>query len=397
MTAALVMQCVDEGSISLDAPVVEQLPGFLLADPEALRLVTPRHLMSMSSGLDTDPDPPNVDYGRGDDALTRFVHSLKDLAQVFAPGEGFSYSDASTNISGRLVEHVTGETWDEVLRTRLLEPAGLEHSATLTEDIIHRRFAVGHQPDGSGSMTVRHIWGLSRAEAPCGTTLFSTATDLIRFGQLFIREGLSRDGNRVIPANAVALMQERHVPVPPTLVADWWGLGPSGRTWDGVDVMGHPGTTPAGSAYLLWTADRDLVVATTVNAPRAGYPFAERIFKTLFDSLADIEIPGRPAPPGDVEVSSERLVGRYSNVFQTFTVAPDGGTLTVAVTSRFPDSGSTPASVLEPLSPTTFLPSDPAIDGGRGTAIAFLGPETAPATHLVNGLHALRRITGPQP
>ena len=49
-------------------------------------------------------------------------------------------------------------------------------------------------------------------------------------------------------------------------------------------------------------------------------------------------------------------------------------------------------SPLIPLTPTTFLPTNPAIDGRRGGGIAFIGPEDAPATHLLNGVFALRRI-----
>ena len=44
------------------------------------------------------------------------------------------------------------------------------------------------------------------------------------------------------------------------------------------------------------------------------------------------------------------------------------------------------------LSPTTFLPTDRAIDGGAPGALAFMGPDDAPTTHLVNGFFALRRV-----
>ena len=114
-TAALVMNLAEEGRIRLDTPVVEQLPGFALSDPDARQTVTPRHLMSMSGGIDNGP---YSDYGRGDDALAHYVASLAQLPHLFPPGSAFGYSNASTCVSGRMVEHITGVSWERALRSR---------------------------------------------------------------------------------------------------------------------------------------------------------------------------------------------------------------------------------------------------------------------------------------
>ena len=53
-TAILVMQLVDEGLVELDRPVVGPLPELRVADPEATRSVTPRQLLSHTSGIDGD-------------------------------------------------------------------------------------------------------------------------------------------------------------------------------------------------------------------------------------------------------------------------------------------------------------------------------------------------------
>ena len=64
-TATLVMQLVDEGGLDLDAPVVDALPGFRVADPVVTRTVTMRHLLTHTSGIDGDLF---IDTGRGDDS-----------------------------------------------------------------------------------------------------------------------------------------------------------------------------------------------------------------------------------------------------------------------------------------------------------------------------------------
>jgi hypothetical protein len=50
-----------------------------------------------------------------------------------------------------------------------------------------------------------------------------------------------------------------------------------------------------------------------------------------------------------------------------------------------------------PVTATTFLPADSRIDGGRGWGLTFIDSEHGNATHLVNGVFALRRTTDNQP
>jgi hypothetical protein len=77
----------------------------------------------------------------------------------------------------------------------------------------------------------------------------------------------------------------------------------------------------------------------------------------------------------------------------TFTVARENGGVCISGEGELLDDKLEP-SRLVPLTPTTFLPTDPGIDGRRGWALAFIGAEHGPATHLLNGFFALRRIDG---
>jgi CubicO group peptidase (beta-lactamase class C family) len=387
-TAALVMQLAQEGKIDIDAPVAGQLPGFELSDPAATAAVTPRHLMSMSSGIDNGP---YTDYGRGDDAVAKYVAALVELPQVFQPGTGYGYSNASTCVSGRLVEHVTGLTWDEALRTRLLEPAGLRDSATFAEDLMLRRVALGHGVDDEGKQFRLERWCLPRSKGPAGGTLCATAGDLVRFGHVFLHGGRSLEGTQVLPESAAEAMQAHEVAVPPTLLAEWWGLGPYGKVWDGVEVLGHSGTNLSGSSYLLWARGRATAIGTTVNTPGFGYPFAARMFRELFGTVAGIEVPGKVEPPPNVNFDPERLVGTYKMHGSTLTVARQNGGVVISGEGELLHGKLEPSRLL-PLTPTTFLPTDPAIDGRRGWALAFIGADQGPATHLLNGFFALRRV-----
>ncbi|WP_433225248.1 serine hydrolase domain-containing protein [Microtetraspora malaysiensis] len=157
-TAVLVMTLVDEGLVDLDAPVRRYLPELRLADEEAARSVTPRHLLSMTSGID------NGRYDDDHDDPLGYLSTFADMDTLFAPGDGYSYSNASTVVSGALVARLTGLSWDEALRRRVFEPLGLRDCLTLWEELPYHRVAVGHAPDGS----VVRPWALARGSGPAG-------------------------------------------------------------------------------------------------------------------------------------------------------------------------------------------------------------------------------------
>ena len=81
-TATLVMMLVDEGKLDLDTPIRHYLPDFEVHDAHARDTVTPRHLLTHTSGFDGDHF---TDTGRGDDALARYVAELRGPAADRGP------------------------------------------------------------------------------------------------------------------------------------------------------------------------------------------------------------------------------------------------------------------------------------------------------------------------
>ncbi len=130
--AVAIHDMVREGLIDLDRPVAEH---FAFTDDAATRSITPRHLLSHSSGL------PNWRDEAGE-----------SLTAAFAPGTRFRYSGEGFVLLGRLVEAVTGQTAAQVVETRVLRPAGMGRStygwARGTEP------AVAWAHDGGGGVLV---------------------------------------------------------------------------------------------------------------------------------------------------------------------------------------------------------------------------------------------------
>src|SRR5262249_36293644 len=200
-----------------------------------------------------------------------------------------------------------------------LEPAGLTNTATFPEDVAWRRFAHGHAVGEDGRATPLRTWSQMRSRAPSGSSAYSTASDLVRFAGL-----LMSDGGDVLAPGVAQGMTSRQVEVPPTLVATWWGLGPYGNVWDGVEIWGHSGTQLSGSSFLLWAPERRVAIATMRTIPNLGSPLAKRMFAALFPEVGGVRVPEPPQPPRDVAIDADRLVGTYEMTTQSFTVSTDG-------------------------------------------------------------------------
>ncbi len=172
-TTTVIMQLVEEGLVELDAPLRTYIPDFRVADEAASEGVTIRHLLTHASGIDGDNFS---DTGRGDDALEKYVATCANLRQVHPLGATMSYCNTGFTLLGRVIEVVTGRVWDTAMRERLFTPLELTHTATLPEDVLRFRAAMGHiNPTGKEQVTAP-AWGLPRTAGPPGG-ISSTAAD----------------------------------------------------------------------------------------------------------------------------------------------------------------------------------------------------------------------------
>jgi CubicO group peptidase (beta-lactamase class C family) len=388
-TAMLVMQLVDQGRLDLDRPVTDYLPDVRLASTGDWRAITPRHLMSMTSGLDNGP---YTDTGRDDASVARYVDLLAEIPLTFAPGSAYGYSNASTIVSGLLVETLTGRCWDDVLRDRLLGPAGLTESVSLFEELPYHRIAVARHDEG----TARR-WSRGRAGGPSGATLATSARDLVRFGRLFLRRGLAADGTRLLSESAVAAMQTPQVDLPARILADSWCVGMYQKVWAGTEVFGHSGTTGNGSSTLLWIPEHDISIAVIVNTPPRGYPFADAVFDTVLREWLGLAKPPRPAPGAGRPANAERYAGRYDAHGLSYDVVARNGDLVLTVdrmidhdpaTGRHEEPVST---LLRPIAPDRFLPENDAVTSHHTWDIAFTVEDGGHASLLHNGAFTARR------
>ncbi|WP_433472480.1 serine hydrolase domain-containing protein [Spirillospora sp. CA-142024] len=319
-TATLIMRLVDEGKLDLDAPVVDTLPEFATPDPEATRTITVRQLLSHTGGVTNDF---NFDGGRGDDCLARYVEAARRVALDCPPGTAISYGGLGYIVLGRLIEKVTGLTWDQALKELLFAPLGLERSVTLPEEALRFRVAMSHLGEPGADPHPAPSWDLMpRSVGPAARVIVS-AGDMARFARLHLDGGLAPDGARVLSADAVAAMQHREVDVPDkwTVSADGWGLGWTLYDWDGIAGYGHDGAAIGQYAYLRVVPQANVAVALMTNGGAARLLYAD-LFRDLLAELAGVTMPApfAPADPAPA-VDLAPLLGTYKREGVVITVS----------------------------------------------------------------------------
>ena len=392
-TATLVMQLVDEGLLDLDEPVAKHLPGFTVADAQVARTVTARQLLAHTSGIDGDLF---LDTGRGDDNLEKYVAAMSGLTQVHPQGATMSYCNSGYSLLGRLVEVLRGQTWDAVLRERLLAPLGLATAGTLPEEALLHGAAAGHiVPSGADGPVVTPQWGIFRSAGPAGL-IHMTARDLLTFVQVHLDGGVTVDGTRVLSADSVAAMQQPQVQIPdPYTLGSHWGLGWILMTWDGRTVIGHDGATLGQGAFQRTLPDAGLSVALLTNGGAHPRDLFESLFGEVFAELAGVTVPARPEPRADAEIARpERFVGRYAREGVEMTVRPAqaAGGFELAIRSTSPLSAS---QALPP--PMTLLPHDDEVLLAKGekdeawTALVFFDLDGQRYVHF--GARATPRVS----
>jgi len=359
-TATVVMQLVDEGLLDLDAPIAEVLPELRLADPDVTKKVTMRHLLTHTSGIDGDVF---TDTGRGDDCVEKYVAQLTEVGQNHPLGATWSYCNSGFALAGRVIEKLTGGTWDRAIRDRIFTPLALEHTVTLPEEALLHRAAVGHVSEDGAEPVRAPVWTLPRSLGPAGL-ICSTPADVLGFARMHLTGGLAPDGTRLLTAASAAAMTDLQADLPDKYtLGDSWGLGWIRFGWDARRLIGHDGNTIGQAAFLRLLPDEGLAVTLLTNGGSTRDLY-EDLYREIFAELADVEMPRPLAPPADpVQVDAQRHAGTYERAGAQLEVlvGADGPVLRSTVTGPLADLAPEPTKEypMVAVSPDLFVVREP--------------------------------------
>ncbi|MGG1151934.1 serine hydrolase domain-containing protein [Bacillus wiedmannii] len=255
-TASVVLQLAEEKQLNLDDTVEKWLPGVVQGNGYDGSKITIRQLLNHTSGIAAYTDLDMRDITLPQNPFRYYsTDELISLAlakpPVFAPGEGWDYSNTNTVIAGEIIRKVTGDTYAEQIRKRFIEPLGLKETFVMeASSHIPGKHANGYNMDRSGRLY--DLTEINQSWAKAAGNMVSTVEDLTTFFSALL-------GGKLLNQE---LMDQMFTTVDSPIGKVGLGIYEE-KTSDGQSYWGHAGGTfgfetrvggPIGGEHILVTA-----------------------------------------------------------------------------------------------------------------------------------------------
>ncbi len=320
-TAAAILKFEEDGKLSVDDPIGRYFQG-VPADKAGITL---HQLLTHSSGLQ-DPDIDDFDPVPLDEYLKQvFARPL-----LFAPGKGYTYSNANFSLLGAILEKLSGKPYEAVLRERLFLPNGMYETGYTLPAWGESRFAQGYEADGGR-------WGtfLERPTAADGPHwalranggIHMTVYDMLRWARALLT-------GRVLTPESMKKLWAPHVSEGGgTFYGYGWSIA---KAPDGTKIVTHNGGNGIYFADLAIVPDTGLVVFLMTNVIAEN-----RSANSLLEQLGMRFLGGRPYPaiPEVVDMGAAALAsfaGTYALPAGAgaYRVSADGKSLFIEAEGR---------------------------------------------------------------
>jgi len=258
-TAVLIMQLVEQGKIKLTDTLDKYLPDFPYEEKSKIQI---RHLLNHTSGLGNyfshkDYESKMPVLRKIKDALP-LVYTQKPL---FDPGTEYKYSNSGMLILGAIIEKVTGTSYRDYLKTRLLDPIGMTDSGIYyPEEIVPDR-SIGYTKKSDETYEIE-----TENEFPAFSDggLYSTAEDMLKY-DVALRE------NRLLSQKSEEIMFTIFPP------AEGYAFGWEKGLLLGSEYVGHVGGCPGFAADFMRFPKERIVVIVLSNYTEGGTLLAAKL------------------------------------------------------------------------------------------------------------------------
>ena len=287
VTGVAILMLQDEGKLTVADPVAKYLPEFaaLKAPSGKPANLTLTQILTHTSGLG-EAGGPAAEQAR---TLADLVPIWLAAPMQYEPGEKWKYTQSGINAAARIVEVVSGMTFDAFVQKRLFDPLGMPNTTFYPTDEQRARLATAYAKNkGTGaleSVPPRPEFG-PRNRPPQGNGgLYSTGLDYARFCRMLLNGG-TLDGRRYLSAAAMKFLTTPQTGDLPTgfFQTDTYGNRGANYGWgiatcilraphEGVAAMLSPGTYGHGGAWgtQAWI-DPVKGVAYVLMVQRSNFP-----------------------------------------------------------------------------------------------------------------------------
>ena len=221
ITVTGAMRLVEEGKLSLDAPVSKYLPCFqdvyLLKDGQKITpntAITVRHLFTMTAGftydMGTEPIRALLETGNERIPTTAFAQAVVSSPLAFEPGARYNYS-LCHDLLGAVIEAAADMPFGEYQRKMIFDPLGMYNTGFLTTLSNTKQPAPVYLYSSAKKETrlhqKTHEFGLHSRYESGGAGLLSTVEDYAKFAAAMAHNGLSAEGYRILKQETIQMMK----------------------------------------------------------------------------------------------------------------------------------------------------------------------------------------------
>ncbi|MFN2510035.1 MAG: serine hydrolase [Pyrinomonadaceae bacterium] len=199
-TAALVLQLVEQGKLKLDGKVAEYIPAYRKDIGEK---VTVHQLLNHTSGIPSYTSLAGFfnDVSRNPYTVDDFIKKYASNNLEFEPGSKFSYNNSGYFLLGAIIEKVTGQTYEQALKGKVLDPLGMKNTGYDHHANLIEKRASGYQKTPDGYVNAPY---LDMSLPYAAGSLYSTVEDLYLWDQALYTD-------RVMSAATKELMYKPHL------------------------------------------------------------------------------------------------------------------------------------------------------------------------------------------
>jgi CubicO group peptidase (beta-lactamase class C family) len=299
-TATALALLVEEGKIEWDKPVIDYLPAFAMSDPYVTHELTVRDLLVHRSGLGLGAGdllwwPPST-YDRKE--IGRRIRYIP-LATSFR--SAYAYDNVLYLVAGEVIEAVSGRSWEDFVRSRILEKVGMTDS-----DVRHSGATEGGNVAGTHAEvndTVRPVDPFASDNTNPAGGIMSGAADMAKWLLVQLDSGKVADGSHLFSTASARQLWREVTPTPignplPGLehlraTIAGYALGLNVRDYRGRILRQHTGGLPGYLSKVAMVPDLRLGVAVLTNQ-ESGAAFESIVFRVL-DHYIGAKSPDYPA------------------------------------------------------------------------------------------------------
>jgi CubicO group peptidase (beta-lactamase class C family) len=281
ITATLIAQLVEAGLLDWDVPVRRYMPEFRLKDATATYEITLRDLITMRTGL------PRHDWTwiGSDIARADLVHRLACLDPSGGFRDRFQYNNLTVTAAAHIAEQVTGESWETLVRERILNPLRMDGAGFGWTDDPVIMTAYHENPLRA---LVRTEPFAAAATGPSGGAIIAGINDMARWAQFNLGDGtplLRPGGLAALHTPQIGTGEDASAPSRGAA----YGLGWFVDTYRGTPRISHGGYLADINSEIALYPKRDLAILTVTNfgAPRVARLLADEIFDAIHDVQDD--------------------------------------------------------------------------------------------------------------